>query len=80
MWRALALALGVTIGILGAESLLIDKVVLAGPRISQEGGVLSSSPSRTREITPPEWAPWTLLSAGAVIILYSFTIPRRVAT
>ena len=31
----------------------------------------------SNEIVPPDWAPWTLMSGGAVIILYSFTIPRR---
>jgi hypothetical protein len=27
--------------------------------------------------TPPDWAPWSLMSAGAVIMLYSFTVPKR---
>jgi hypothetical protein len=26
---------------------------------------------------PPDWAPWSLLSLGAVTIIYSFTIPKR---
>ena len=30
-----------------------------------------------REVTPAEWAPWSLLSAGAVVTLYSFTIPAK---
>ena len=29
------------------------------------------------EFEPDEWVPWALLSSGAVIILYSITIPRR---
>ena len=32
-----------------------------------------------KQIVPPPWAPWSLLSSGAVMCLYSFTIPRRVA-
>ena len=31
-----------------------------------------------QEIVPPDWAPWSLIGAGAVVVLYSFTIPRRV--
>jgi hypothetical protein len=30
----------------------------------------------TREFRPPEWAPWTLLSAGAVVMLYTVTVAR----
>jgi hypothetical protein len=34
--------------------------------------------SARREISPPDWAPWTLMSGGAVVMLYSFTLPKRV--
>ena len=30
----------------------------------------------SRDIEPPEWAPWSFLSAGTVIILYALTINR----
>jgi hypothetical protein len=33
--------------------------------------------SAQREISPPEWAAWSLLSAGAVVILYSITLPQK---
>jgi hypothetical protein len=39
-----------------------------------------SSAAGSHNIAPPDWAPWSLLSAGAVVMLYSFTIPRRVAS
>ena len=88
MWRAFFLAVGVTLVILGAESLVLDRVVLAGsttaaaqnegmPVFTAGGGGLSRS---RREIKPPDWAPWSMMSAGAVVIIYSFTIPRRVAS
>jgi hypothetical protein len=45
--------------------------------------VLKVDPNNTqttwREISPPDWAPWTLLAGGAVVMLYSFTIPQRVS-
>ncbi|HJN12785.1 MAG: hypothetical protein QGG09_03135 [Pirellulaceae bacterium] len=29
-----------------------------------------------REISPPEWAPWSLLAGGVVIALYAITVQR----
>jgi len=29
-----------------------------------------------REINPPEWAPWSLLSGGIVVALYALTVQR----
>jgi hypothetical protein len=54
------------------DCLAIDKAVLGGSQ-EQSPFALQSA----REVIPPEWAPWTLMSAGAVVMLYSFTIPRR---
>jgi hypothetical protein len=77
MMRAFFLAIGMSAFILGLECLVIDKAVLA----PQGGSVASSAVQEVapavREITPPEWAPWSLLSGGAVVMLYSFTIPAK---
>lgn len=81
MWRALALAIGISLCILGAECLLIDKAVLASSasKPASSGAFAESvSTENPKEIQPPEWAPWTLISMGAVVMLYSFTIPKRV--
>lgn len=75
MWRAFFLAVGISLCILGAEAMVLHKAVLAAEK-TPEKPVPTTKP---REIKPPEWAPWSLLSAGAVIVLYSFTIPRRVS-
>jgi hypothetical protein len=83
MWRALALAIGISFCILGAECLVVEKAVLASSRpVTAETGVLGQTApvERPREIEPPEWAPWSLISLGAVVILYSFSIPKRVAS
>ncbi|HZZ71690.1 MAG TPA: hypothetical protein VFE24_05520 [Pirellulales bacterium] len=63
MLKGFFLVSGLFTFLLGIEALLIDRAVLTG------GG----------DLNPPEWAPWSLMSAGAVIILYSFTIPKRIA-
>ena len=69
MWRAFFLAFGLSLLLVGLECLVVDDFVLAARFTAAEG---------TRNIKPPEWAPWSLLSAGAVTMLYPFTIPQRV--
>jgi hypothetical protein len=78
MWRALFLAMGVYCCILGAECLAIDKAVLNVPSSSAaQDGYSGDGATGGRVIVPPAWAPWSLISGGAVVVLYSFTIPKR---
>jgi hypothetical protein len=82
MWRAMFLAMGFFLMIVGVECLGVESVRLkmhdAAPApISPFDTEATEGPQR--QITPPPWAPWSLLSCGAVVCLYSFTIPRRVA-
>jgi hypothetical protein len=69
MWRSFFLALGLFSIILGVESMLIDRAVVVRNRDTAMASV--------QEIVPPEWAPWSLMAAGAVVVLYSFTIPKK---
>ena len=75
MWRAIFLALGIFACILGLECLVIDRAFLIGETAQQQGALFQAA-GPVREFKPPEWAPWSLLSSGAVVILYSFTLPR----
>ena len=77
MWRSLFLAVGLTLMIIGAECLVVDRAVFA-QSIPGPGGQGESQGTSERTVAPPDWAPWSLLSAGAVVCIYSFTIPRRV--
>ena len=82
MWRGFFLAIGVTLCILGAECLVVERAVLADtspPPSTTAIGFSQPPAAATREFKPPEWAPWSMLGAGAVVILYSFTIPKRVS-
>lgn len=81
MWRAFFLAIGLSLVILGVECLGVETVHL---RIRDDPPA-PVSPWDTEQrlgprkaITPPNWAPWSLISSGAVVCLYSFTLPRRV--
>ena len=80
MWRALFLAIGFFVMIVGVECLGIDKVSL---KLHQEPAPVGLFESEQKEgppvqFMPPPWAPYSLLAVGAVVCLYSFTIPRRV--
>jgi hypothetical protein len=70
MFRSLFLALGVYSCLLGVEALAVERAVLKKPEGSKQVA--------QKEIVPPDWAPWSLMGAGAVVVLYSFTLPRRV--
>ena len=75
MWRALFLAIGITCCILGAECLIVQKAVFVQKAEAGEPtwyGV--QPPSRPDAFEPPDWAPWSLLTAGAVIVIYSVTL------
>ena len=85
MWRAFFLAIGISCCVFGVEAIALEKAVLntSDPiidRLASKGalGIRRTPTSGSLEIAPPEWAPWTLISAGVVVILYSFTIPKRV--
>ncbi len=82
MWRALFLAIGFFVMILGVECLGVERVSLKmrddpPPPISPFD--LEPKEGAPKADRPAPWAPWSLLASGAVMCLYSFTIPRRVA-
>jgi hypothetical protein len=72
MWRSFFLAIGAYCCLLGVEAFAVEKVVLkVNPTNAQ---------SALREVVPPDWAPWILSGTGAVVVLYSFSIPQRVGS
>jgi len=85
MWRSFFLAIGISMLILGGECLVIEKAVMARkPDPAAEAGPIARTfqatpfapPPKQRVIRPPDWAAWTLLSAGAVVIIYASTLRR----
>jgi hypothetical protein len=82
MWRAFFLAIGIYMMIFGLECLVVERVSL---RFHDDpppaASVFDTAPKigPQKQFTPPPWVPWSLLSSGMVVCLYSFTIPRRVA-
>jgi hypothetical protein len=83
MWRSFFLAAGVYCCLLGVQSLAVEKAVLnnkePAPARFMNLNMPGSNLTRNKEFTTPDWAPWSLMSFGAVTLLYSFTIPKRAA-
>lgn len=80
MWRSFFLAIGITSILLGVECLGVEKINLKmrndpPPPVSPWDKAPKVGAPVT--IVPSNWAPWTLISSGVVVCLYSFTIPGR---
>lgn len=71
MWRSFFLAVGVFSLLLGAECLAVETVTFKAK--TRNGQVIE--PAKTVQ-TPP-WAPWSFMGVGAVVVLYSITLPKR---
>lgn len=84
MWRAFFCAIGIVFLILGVECLLIDSAILAAgvvddPLPQQRAGLFGTQAMQTasnRVFRPAEWIPWSLLTTGAVTLLYALALKR----
>lgn len=80
MWRSFFLAIGAMMMIIGVEAMLIDSAtVYAAAESSAAQFIDPSAPPAiiTKQIRPGEWTPWVILSFGAIVVLYAFTLPQR---
>lgn len=85
MWRSLFLALGIMLLIVGVECLLIDSATFGNVKTEtvQVSNGWFQEPKTVevvkggKEVTPPDWIPWSFLFSGGVTLLYSFTLPAR---
>jgi hypothetical protein len=76
MWRAFFMAVGISCCVLGAECLVTDRFILASEAKPSVNNSFFAAPQKKREFIPPESAPWSLLSVGAIAILYSLALPK----
>ena len=80
MWRSLFLAIGFMTMIVGIESMLIESatVYAAGEASAVDFADPNGAPSKaTKVVKPGEFVPWALISGGAIIVIYAFTLPKR---
>ena len=84
MWRTFFVAIGVVLLILGLESAVLERASLEDQFsevvVPEYDPLVDSTPpepfKKQRIITPPEWAPYSLISASAVVLLYASTLRR----
>jgi len=79
MLRAFFLAMGISTCIYGAECLVVDRFVMAAESkpAGTQPGAYAPPTKPPRELQPPEWAPWSLLATGALVVLYSMAMRRE---
>jgi hypothetical protein len=70
MWKSVFLAAGIFACVAGVELLLIDSAVVLPMDGRGDPAVFAA----------PDWAPWSLISAGAVTILHFCALPTGGAT
>ena len=82
MWKSFFLAVGIMMCIVGVECMLIERATLTDSAALTHNVSMSPDAGRpmvvNKDVVPPEWAPWSLMSTGVVVIIYSFTLARRV--
>lgn len=92
MWRALFLAVGGTLLVMGMESMVLDHAVLATDNGFIQPETTSTQPvldewgfevdrrtvaATPKTVSPPEWAPWSMLSSGAIMLFYGLARGAR---
>ncbi len=79
MWRALFMAIGIMLVIVGAECMVIDSAAVYGA--SEANSATFFDPNRppaptVKNVKPSEGLPWTLMAVGAIVIIYSVTLKK----
>lgn len=85
MVRSAFFSMGLFVGLWGVSFLFVDKVVLSdnGEKLERNAnirGMLSNQQIEKdvrRVFDPPEWGAFSLMSVGAVTILYAVALPHR---
>lgn len=93
MWKSFFLAIGFFLLIIGVETMVVERFVMASgsrmPRLVSGMTSEVSTPAwqgpsggnpgiaRRREVRTHEWMPWSLLAAGAITVMYTLSLPQR---
>lgn len=86
MLRATFFATGLFIGLVGVSLLFVKRVEVAwkdDPKpepgfrglFTRMSNTVATPPRKT--ITPPDWAAFSMMSIGAVTMLYSIALPKK---
>lgn len=73
MIRNLFLGLGVFIVLTGIQHLLVDSYQVRG----REGVTEWNQKVSGETVKPQPWRPYALMAGGAVLLIYCYTLPKR---
>ena len=89
MFRSTFFATGLFVLLLGSSFLFVDKMVLSHTVTVEEPepvrepefraflGMTTLNADQQGELNPPDWAAFSLMSIGAVTMLYAAALPKR---
>jgi len=82
MLRSTFFSMGLFVALWGAAFLAVDKVILTSRAQSDRepgfrGLFTSVDAQRQQIIDPPDWAAFSLMSVGAVTMLYAVALPKK---
>ncbi len=80
MWRALFLAIGLSLFILGVECLAVSRFTFKAKADKVEQKTIQAPPpglAKHRVLVVGDHAPWSLMGLGAVVVIYAYDLPKR---
>lgn len=82
MLRSCFFSVGLFVTLWGAALLFVDKLILTEQNdVQPERGISamfsSVTPERQKVVDPPDWAAFSLMSVGAVTMLYAVALPKK---
>jgi len=80
--RASFFAVGLFVTMWGVSCLFVDKLVLNVQDLPMRGSgfrgtFFTTNAQRQKVFDPPDWAAFSLMSVGAVTMLYTFALPKK---
>lgn len=82
MVRSLFLAIGIMLIVVGVESMFIDSATMHAAAESKSvdfSGMGGPPAASTKAWQPGEKFPFAMLAIGAIVVVYSNTLPKRFA-
>lgn len=81
MLKSCFFATGLFVTLCGVSFLFVDKLILNAKEDAEPNSGISAmfssvTPDQQRVIDPPDWAAFSLMSVGAVTMLYSIALPQ----
>ena len=82
MVRSCFFSAGLFVALWGVSLLFIDQLVMNTTKEGEEENAVSAmistvTPNQQKVVDPPEWAAFSMMSIGAVTMLYAVALPKK---